>query len=53
MKYQLNDNLKHLIAQSLREQEDSYTIQQLFDQFPYKDGASKCYRTTAGYYQRH
>jgi len=36
MKYHLNDDLRHLIAQSLREQEDSYTIQQLFDQFPTK-----------------
>jgi len=29
-----NDELKRLISESLREQPDSYLIQQLFDQFP-------------------
>ncbi|KOR90567.1 RadC family protein [Paenibacillus solani] len=34
MNLQHNENLKSLMSQSLREQQDSYTIQQLFEQFP-------------------
>lgn len=34
MNHQHNANLKSLLSQSLREQQDSYMMQQLFEQFP-------------------
>jgi DNA repair protein RadC len=34
MNTQYNENLKSLLSQSLRERQDSYTIQLLFEQFP-------------------
>ncbi|MEK3720057.1 RadC family protein [Paenibacillus sp. FSL H8-0034] len=34
MNTQQNENLKSLLSQSLRERQDSYTIQLLFEQFP-------------------
>lgn len=34
MNTQQNENLKSLLSQSLRERQDSYTIQRIFEQFP-------------------
>ncbi|WP_338551893.1 hypothetical protein [Paenibacillus sp. KS-LC4] len=34
MNSQQNESLKSLLSQSLRERQDSYTIQRIFEQFP-------------------